>query len=191
MSRIFFFILVLFSPFISNGQTAAVLKNIIQDKSQAAANQQEISNMTNLLANMFLTKANNKKEKLHTQVQDFFAEYKMHGENLKQYNYPAVLTKSNLAISATGFDYNWGLSPKEGDTSLAEGYRNKVFHAIVTIPVFDSYHQGYSMNTIAFYCTLKESVTWTEPRNYSGSIEKLPGYKKEEQVIIKLLDPEK
>ena len=183
--------LLLCSLTFAIGQTTAVLKKVIKDEAYATNCQNEINSLKTLLITKFLTKANNKKEKIHNEIQDFFADYKLNNNNLSHYNYPTTLDKTNLTITVTGYDNNWGLLPKSGDTSLLEGYGNHNLNAIITIPIFDNYHRGYSLNSITFFCTLTENIYWTQTRNTDSPIEKLPSYKREIEIEIKLLDLDK
>lgn len=191
MRHITILIFLLFSLTIANGQTTATLIKLIKSEADATDCQKEINRLQKLLTQKFLTKANNKKEKTHKQIQDFFSDFKLNDINLSHYNYPAKLDKTNLTISIIGYDNNWGLLPKSGDTSLLEGYGNQKLNAIITIPIFDSYNRGYSLNSITFFCILTENIYWTQKQNIYLPIEKLPSYSKEVEIEIKLLDLDK
>jgi len=188
MRHISIFILLFYCLTIASGQTNVDLKKVIKNEADATEYQNEINRLKQLLSQKFLTQANNKKEKVNKQIQNFFADYKLNDRNINQYNYPTFLDKTNLTIAVTGYDNTWGLVPKSGDTTLFDGYRNKTLNAIVTIPIFDSYHRGYSLNSITFVCILTETIKWTETGNNNLPIEKLSSYSKEIGIEIKLLN---
>ena len=188
MKHILIIVIAFFCLTKSFGQTSADLKKVIKNEAIATETQNEINRLNLLLSNYFLKQANNSKGDIHKQIQDFFADFKINGRNINQYNYPTILDKSNLTISVTSYDNSYELLPKESDTTLLEGNRSNVLTAIVTIPIFDNYHRGYSLNSITFICTLNEKINWKEALNNKMVIEKLPSYRKDVNIKIKLLE---
>ena len=83
----------------ANGQTTADLKKINKIQVQASEDQQDLNRLRVILTQQFLAQANNPKNKINKQSQDFFADYKINSKNQQQYNYPKTLTKANLTIS--------------------------------------------------------------------------------------------
>ena len=173
---------------IAHGQTTADLKAINKTGNTAREDQQDINRLTTILTQQFLTQANNPKSKINRQVQDFFADYKINSQNLQQYTYPKLLTKSNLTISTIGYDYTWGLLPSADDTSKLEGYNDKTLNAIISIPVYDTYHRGYSINSISFICKLREVISWTETSDNKLPVDQLPSYKRQVSLEAKVLN---
>jgi len=184
------FALIIFSilTLITSGQTCADLKKINKTEKTAIEDQQDINRLTTVLIQAFLTQANNSKNKINKQIQDFFADYRINSRNVGQYNYPQELTQSNLSISVTGYDYTWGLLPSSKDTSKLEGNSDKTLNAIISIPIYDAYHRGYSINSISFVCELTEVITWTESSNNTLPIEKLPTYKRQIALKTKVIN---
>lgn len=181
-------ILSILSLTTANGQTTADLKKINKTQVRASEDQQDINRLQIILTQQFLIQANNPKNKINKQIQDFFADYKTNSENLQEYNYPKLITKSNLTISVTGYDYTWGLLSSSNDTSQLNGYRNKMLNAIISIPFYDAYRRGYSINSISFNCKLTEVITWTETSYNKLPTEKLPTYKRHIDLEAKVLD---
>lgn len=185
------FLLLIFSILnltTANCQKSADLKKINKSQVEASENKKDINRLQFILTQQFLTQANKSRSKINKQIQNFFADYKLNVRNLEQYNYPQKLSKSNLSISITGYDYTWGLLPVSDDTSKLEGYNDKTLNTIITIPVYDSYHRGYSINSISFICKLREVITYTESKNNKLPVEQLPTYKRQINLEAKVID---
>ncbi len=176
---------------MAKGQLSADLKRINKTQNGAIEDQKEIERLQTILIKQFLAQANNASNELNKKINDFFSDYTMNNEDAALYNYPKDLQKANLSISIINFDYSWGLLPKAGNDSMLEGHNDRSINAIVTIPIYDSYRRGYSINSISFVCDMSEVVTWTEKRNNNLPIEKLPGYKKQIDFKAKFIDFDK
>ncbi|UAY50730.1 hypothetical protein [Ferruginibacter albus] len=171
----------------SSSQNIANLKKINKAPVLASEDKQEINRYQALLIQRFLAKANDPQDKINKEIQDFFIDYN-NQKNSEAYIYPTLLTRSNLTISVTGYDVNWGLLPSAHDTTKLEGNGNTMLRVIISIPIYDNYHRGYSINSISFCCKLTEAITWTEIRGNELPIEKLPTYKRRINFKAKVLD---
>ena len=178
MSRLI--IIILFLTFSLSSLSQRVNLSLLnKSKNDATQDQAEVDRLSNRLLDAFISRVNNPRTTLYKEVRDFISELASSKENTSMYTYPRKLGRHHISLMVVDFDNSWDLSPHNGDTSRFDGYRSASITVVLSIPAYDRYHRGYSINALTFKCTYSEVITYLESARNTIPIEKLPSYKRE------------
>lgn len=185
-----FFLLLAFSFCLIrvNSQTNFDLNRNNKNKSDAVKSEKEISRLKDILVKAFLQKASDSSTETYRELRQRLSGHIKSADETR-FQYPEPIADSNISISVIRYNYSWNFTPVSTDSlHKLQGFRSKELDAIVSIPLYTSFHKGYALNFISFFCKLTEVIHWTEDDNNLKPIEQLPDYSRSYNLKIRKLD---